>query len=330
MRFSIRLNNDLTVAEYILLAQEAEAFGFDQFWVSNDLFLKSAPVILAAVAKATRHIEIGSCILNPYTINPAEIAMIAATLDELCSGRFNLGLAAGAKDFLEWIGVEQNIPVAAMRETIHAIRALLRGERAELDGKFLHWNESAFLRFKPVRVVPIYLGALSPQMMRLACELADGVLPLLLPPEHFFTVQRIVEEATTRRERDLQELDFAACVWVSLAEDRDLAQYELAKKVAYYGHALSPLILERLGLTSEAFAPIEHAMHVERDEEKAVRLVTNNMLRIGVLGNAEDVIARLDLLVKAGARHLSFGPPLGPDPRAAIEILGRRVLPYFR
>ena len=50
MKFSLRFNNDRPVAEYIALAQAAEQAGFDQFWVSDDLFLRSAVVILAAVA----------------------------------------------------------------------------------------------------------------------------------------------------------------------------------------------------------------------------------------------------------------------------------------
>ena len=104
MRFSLRLNNDLTLAQYVSLAQAAEAAGFDQFWVSHDLFLRSSSVILPLVAQATSEIEIGSCIFNPYTINPAELAMFAATMDELSGNRFNLGLAAGAKEFLGWVG----------------------------------------------------------------------------------------------------------------------------------------------------------------------------------------------------------------------------------
>src|SRR5262245_53997955 len=132
MRFSLRLNNDLALSEYVALAQAAEASGFDQFWVSNDLFLRSAPVILAALAGATSRIEIGTCILNPYTIHPGEIAMLAATLDELSGCRFNLGLAAGAADFLGWVGIPQSRPLAATRATILAIRALLRGERGPL------------------------------------------------------------------------------------------------------------------------------------------------------------------------------------------------------
>ena len=56
--------------------------------------------------------------------------MLAATLDELTGGRFNLGLAAGAADFLGWVGLARSAPVATMRETITAVRALLAGERA--------------------------------------------------------------------------------------------------------------------------------------------------------------------------------------------------------
>ena len=107
MRFSLRLNNDLSVADYVALAQLAEEQGFDQFWVSNDLFLRSCLAILPVVAQQTSRIEIGTGILNPYTLNPAEIAMYAATMDEVTGNRFNLGLAAGAGDFLTlgWAGV---------------------------------------------------------------------------------------------------------------------------------------------------------------------------------------------------------------------------------
>ena len=329
MRFSLRLNNDLTLPAYLALAQAAEMAGFDQFWVSNDLFLRSAPVILAAVASATSRIEIGSCILNPYTIHPSEIAMLAATLDELSGCRFNLGLAAGAADFLGWVGLPQTRPLAEMRATIVAIRAMLRGERGPFAGPFAPWTEDAYLRFAAPRVTPIYLGAMSPGMLRLAGELADGALPLLFPPEHYFGVRPYIEDGIAARDASLGQLDLAACIWVSLDEDRAAAHHALAQKVAYYGHTLSPLILERLGLTHADFAPIERALTAERDQPKALALVDERMLAIGVVGTARDVIARIEPLVRAGARHISFGPPLGPDPLAAVRLLGRAVLPHF-
>ena len=329
MRFSLRLNNDLSVSEHVTLAQAAEAAGFDQYWVSNDLFLRSGPVILAAVAQATRRLEIGTGILNPYTLHPGEIAMLAATLDELSGNRFNLGIAAGAGEFLKWVGMAQETPLAAVRETILAVRALLAGERAALDGRFLRWTEEAYLRFAAPRVTPIYVGAMGPKMLALTGELADGALPLLFPPEHYFEVKPIVDAGAAARPAALGELDFAACIWVSLAEDRAAAHRVLAQKVAYYGHALGPLIWDRLGLVRADFDAIERAMMVERDEEKAIALVDERMLRIGVVGGSQDVIERLEPLVAAGARHLSFGPPLGPDPLEAVRLLGR-VVGHFR
>src|SRR4051812_28908660 len=188
MRFSVRFNNDLSVREYLALAQAAEAAGFGQFWVSDDLFLRSAPVILTAVAGATSRIGLGTCILNPYTLHPSEMAMIAATLDEASGGRFLLGLAAGAGDFLKWVGLEQTRPLATARETIEVVRRLLRGERVQFDGAALKgWTEEAYLRF-PARSVPIYVGAMGPRMLELTGEIADGGLPLLFPPEHYETV----------------------------------------------------------------------------------------------------------------------------------------------
>jgi 5,10-methylenetetrahydromethanopterin reductase len=103
----------------------------------------------------------------------------------------------------------------------------------------------------------------------------------------------------------------------------------LAQKIAYYGASLGPLILSQLGLTAEAFFPIQQALHKEQDEAKALQLVDERMLRIGVVGQPKEVIARLEPLVAVGANHLSFGPPLGPDPITAVALLGE-VIHYFR
>lgn len=324
MKFSLRLNNDLPIADYVVLARTAEAAGFDQFWVSNDLFLRSVPVILTAVAQATTHIEIGTCVVNPYTIHPAEIAMLAATLDEISGGRFNLGIAAGGAELLKWVNIAPERPLAATRRAIAQINAILAG------GATNDWTPEAYLRFTPRRRVPIYLGAMGPKMLRLAGEVADGVLPLLFPPEHFATVRPLVAAGAVAAGRTMDDIDLAACLWVSIADDHEAAEAVLRDKIAYYGAGLSPLILDRLGVTKADFAPIEHAMMTERNPDKARALVTEKMLRIGIVGTAPDLIARLETLVAMGARHLSFGPPLGPDPLAAVEQLGRFVLPHFR
>ena len=330
MRFSLRFNNDLPARDYPALARAAEAAGFDQFWVSDDLFLRSAPVLLTAVALATERIQIGTCIVNPYTLHPAEIAMMAATLDEVSGGRFLLGLSSGAAEFLKWVGITPEKPRTAAVETIRAMRRLFAGEPAPVSGQFLTWTDEAYLRFGPLRPIPIYLGALSPAMLEAIGAEADGGLPLLLPPEHYETVLPLIQAGADRAGRSLDDLDLAACVWVSVGPDRAAAEDALREKVAYYGHAMSALIWDRMGVSRADFAPIEQAVMVERDMEKAKRLVTPPMLSIGLAGTPRDILPRLEALVERGVRHLSFGPPLGPDPMEAIRLIGQDILPHFR
>ena len=311
------------MADYIRLARIAETGGFDQFWVSHDLFVRSAPVILAAVAGATERIELGTCIVNPYTLHPSEIAMMATTLDELSGGRFNLGIGAGAAEFLKWVDIPQERPLRDTRRAMEQINAVLGGEQAP------GWQPEAYMRFF-ARRVPLYLAAMSPNMLRLAGELADGVLPLLFPPEHYETVQPLIAEGAASVSRSLDEIDIAACVWCSISDDRTAAEMVLKDKIAYYGHALSPLIWQRLGVTQDDFRPIEQSLMVERDAAKARALVNDRMMRIGIVGTPQDLIDRLEGLVQLGVRHLSFGPPLGPDPAESIAAIGRVVIPYFR
>lgn len=331
MRCSLRFNNDLPLDAYPRLARAAERNGFDQFWVSDDLFLRSVWVILSAVAQATEKIGIGTCIVNPYTMHPAEIAMAAATLDELSGGRLHLGISSGADDFLGWVNLQAERPVSAVRDATLALRHLFGGGRGlPTDGPVLHdWTTEAYLRF-PSRRIPIYIGAMSPRMLRLIGEVADGGLPLLFPPEHYQTVLPLIQQGADAAGRSVNDLDLAACIWCSISTDRAAAEAVMRDKVAYYGHALSPLILRNLGVESVDLQPSNDALMVDRDPERARALVPAQMLRIGVVGTAEDLIPRLETLVAQGVRHVSFGPPLGPDPLEAIEVLGREVLPYLR
>ena len=329
MKFSLRFNNDLPVRDYVRYAKAAEAAGFDQFWVSNDLFLRSAPVILSAVAMSTERIEIGSCILNPYTIHPSEIAMFAATLDELSSGRFNLGISSGAADFVRWLGMDFTYPRTRVLEAIDAINKLTSNRNAAMDGAALKWTEEAWLRFESKRRVPIYLGALSPLMLEAIGAAADGGLPLLFPPEHYANVLPHVERGLARANRTIEDIDLAACIWCSISDDKQAAEAMLADKIAYYGHAMSPMLLAQLGLSQADFEPIRQLYHVVGDRKQARQKVTPQMLQIGIAGTADALRERLERLAALGLRHISFGPPLGPDIAASIQDIGRHIIPHF-
>lgn len=325
LRTSLRLNNDLTVEEFVSLCRRAERHGVDQVWVSNDLYLRSAPVMLTAAALATERIALGVGIMNPYSVHPSEIAMMAATLQEASGGRFLLGLGAGADEFLGWAGIARPRPLTRTVEAVREIRALLAGQRSDgSDGRSPH----AYLRFD-ARPVPIYIGAMSPRMLAATGAVADGALPLLYPPEHYETAAAHIVDGATAAGRDATEIDIAACIWVSVAADRDRAVAPLAEKIAYYGASFAPYLLERAGLGLADFAPIQQALHTD-GIEAASSLITPAMLRLGIAGTPDQVIERCAGLLRSGVRHLSFGPPLGPDILQAVDILGGSVLPALR
>jgi 5,10-methylenetetrahydromethanopterin reductase len=228
------------------------------------------------------------------------------------------------------VGIRRELPLTRVLETIQVLRRLFDGESVEFEGRTLRgWRPEAYLRF-PSHPVPIYVGAMSPRMLRAIGRVADGGLPLLFPPEHFATVMTHIRAGLHEARRAEAEVDVAACIWCSVAADGRLAEDVLRDKIAYYGASLSPLILDALGVERRDFEPIRAAIAADRDPVRARAMVTPRMLRIGVAGTARQLVPRLEALVKLGAQHLSFGPPLGPDPLAAIELLGREVLPYFR
>jgi 5,10-methylenetetrahydromethanopterin reductase len=321
VRFSVRVNNDLSFAELLALAEAAERAGFDQLWVSNDLFLRSAPVLAGALAARTGRIGLGISIMNPYSVHVSELAMAAATVQEVSGGRFLLGLGAGAEQFLGWAGIARTRPLATTRTALAVLRTLL-GHR-DVDASLLPgwFGPDSVLKFGVPRPVPVYIGAMGPKMLEMAGRHADGVLPLLYPPERYAAVRQQVLAGAAQGGR---AVDLPACFWVSLSGDPVAARAALAEKLAYYGPSIPAEVLAPAGLRPQDFGPAAALAH---GGQAAAGLIDDRMLALGVAGDAAGVLSRCRALRRVGASHLSFGPPLGPDPVAAIRLLGDEVLP---
>jgi 5,10-methylenetetrahydromethanopterin reductase len=323
MRFSIRVNNDLSVDDMLAVAISAESAGFDQMWVSNDLFLRSAPALVGALAERTSGIGLGIAVMNPYSVHVSELAMIAATLQEISGGRFLLGLGAGSEQFLGWAGIDRPHPLATTRSALVSLRALLGHDDIDTAHLPSWFGAGSVLRFGLAVPVPVYLGAMGPRMLAMAGRHADGALPLLYPPERYASARAQVLAGAAHASRDF---DLPACFWVSVSDDPAAARTALAEKLAYYGPSISAPMLASVGLTPQDFAEAASLAHTGR---AAAQLIDDRMLSLGIAGDAADVLGRCEALSRLGARHLSFGPPLGPDPVAAIGLLGSQVLPVL-
>ena len=331
MKFGIRLIEYLgPSSELLRLAVCAEEAGVDSVWFPHDTFMRHTWVLTSAAAVMTRRVQLGGVGINPYTNHPAEIATYAATLDELSGGRCIVGLGMHTCDMVQWTGIDVSDPLGRTRECVELVRRLLRGEIAQNAGPGFPWGDQCYLRFKPLRAsIPIYISAFGHDFQELSGEIGDGSQPMITPPESASHVVRPIERGVARSGRPRNDFVISGCAWLSLSADRRAAADKMRDMVSYFGPYLEDEALATVGLQRADFAPIKACID-RRDYAGARRLVTDQMLRLGIVGTPDDVIARVEELRANGLDEIGFGGPLGPDPQAAIELLGSKVIPHFR
>jgi 5,10-methylenetetrahydromethanopterin reductase len=309
----------------------AEKNGFDFCWISHDVFMRSSFVTLAAIADRTSKVLLGNTILNPYTTNPAELAMFVASLDELSGGRAVCGISAGSLEYMDWLGIPHDKPLTRTKEAVHLIRTLLAGEVTNHKGQEFVWNEQCYLRFKPLRKrVPVYIGGQGDKMLEYSGAEGDGALPLLYPPEFAAYAVQKISEGARKADKDPEEVDIAGCVWLSIAETKNEAIIDPLKElVAYFGPLLGVKGLAAVGLSHQDFAAVHNEFKTS-GIKSAIRLVDEKMLRLAIYGSADECIASLERLERAGVNQVLIGAPLGPKPKEAVDMLGSKVIPYFK
>jgi 5,10-methylenetetrahydromethanopterin reductase len=130
---------------------------------------------LALAAGHTSSIRVGPGVSDPYSRHPALIAAAIATLDEVSSGRAQLGLGSGGSGLRE-MRIDKPRPLRALSEAIAIIRALLTGDEVHFHGE-LFTVDGVQLRVPGASpAIPIFIATHSPQTLELAGRLADGVL----------------------------------------------------------------------------------------------------------------------------------------------------------
>jgi F420-dependent oxidoreductase-like protein len=158
---------------------EIEEVGVEQIWVpsgppSNPDLL----TILAAAAMRTRHIKLGTAIVQIFSRHPVFMAQQALSLNGLAPGRLRLGIGTSSPEFAKRVyGVEMERPLAYLREYVQVLRPLLQEGEVHHQGNRLKVDVS----LPAASRVPLLISALGPVAFRLAGEIADGALPARAP-----------------------------------------------------------------------------------------------------------------------------------------------------
>ena len=173
-----------TFAETVAFARHAESAGLDSIWVfdhvvfrfpgSADFGVREGWTTLAALAPVVPRVELGSLVMCSSFRNPALLAKMAATLDDLSGGRVTLGLGSGWHDpEFEAFGWPADHKVGRFAEDLEIAARLLRGERVTFAGTWRHTRD-AVLAPPPGRRVPILVAAKGERMLRLTATWADA------------------------------------------------------------------------------------------------------------------------------------------------------------
>src|SRR5215471_16493440 len=226
MRVALRLHGGLPAAACVEQARAAERAGFSAVWFSENPFNRGVLPAMAACALATRTIGIGIGVFNPFNRHPTLMAMEIGALDELAEGRVVLGIGAGIK--VAQMGLPAGRPIAAVRDAIHILRPLLRGEEVTYAGKIFQADRVRLEFSLCRRSMPILMAAVGDQALRLCGELADGLMiSNMCPPAYTRRAVGLMAEAAAGagRTRPADVVQYAPCaVEADGAEARRLAR----------------------------------------------------------------------------------------------------------
>jgi alkanesulfonate monooxygenase SsuD/methylene tetrahydromethanopterin reductase-like flavin-dependent oxidoreductase (luciferase family) len=226
-------------------AREAERLGFESLWTPAGGVPDSFHVCAAWSRDTSLRTGI-SVVPAPRMWTPLSLAAQAATVAELSSGRFVLGLGTGGygPGFWDSVGLPDR-PIAVMREYVTEVRGLLAGEQVTA-GQIGHgegvslagpgWPRTASLGVAGLPPAPVYLAALGPQMLRLAGEAADGALLNWATPERIAASRARIDEGAARAGRSPGSVPVT--MYIRVCVDDDAAAARLAFGTQVLGYAM--------------------------------------------------------------------------------------------
>ena len=235
-------SNSMDVAE---LAQQAEALGFDSFWLPEHPIIPvhttsryggtpdgsippfmadlADPFIgLAAASARTTRIRLGTAVCLVPEHNPLVQAKQIAALDHHSGGRFIFGIGAGwLREETEIMGGDFDHRWTQTREAIEVMQALWTQDEAEYHGRY--YDFPALKVFpKPAQKPhpPIFLGGAAQNVFRRVIAYGNGWMPVRATPDDVRHARATLDQLAQAAGRNPADIE----ICVSVAANRDEIQ----------------------------------------------------------------------------------------------------------
>ncbi|MEU6517658.1 LLM class flavin-dependent oxidoreductase [Streptomyces sp. NPDC046978] len=319
---------------------EAEKLGLDVCWVA-EAWGSDAPSALGYYAALTDRMLLGSGVIQVGTRTPTAVAQTAITLSNLSGGRFLLGLGASGPQVIEGLhGVPFARPLRRVRETVDIVRQVFAGGKLSYSGaEFsipLPGSEGVPMRLsmRAEHKIPVYLASLSPAMLELTGEVADGWLGTSFVPEGAADAYFAhLDNGLARTGRTRSELDVCQGAEVAFAPDEDALGAMTAERKKELAFSLGGMGTASTNFYNNAYSRqgwAEVAAEVRErwqagDRDGAARLVTDDMvLGTTLIGTESMVRRRLEVWRDAGVDTVRLYPA-GQTVRERLDTLARAI-----
>jgi alkanesulfonate monooxygenase SsuD/methylene tetrahydromethanopterin reductase-like flavin-dependent oxidoreductase (luciferase family) len=293
-------------------ARRAEELGFAELWVVEDLGFGGGVAQAATALASTSTITVGIGILPAGARNVAFAAMELTSVARLFPGRVRAGVGHGMPAWMRSVGAWPSSPLALLEEYLRALRALLRGERVTVEGRYVQLDG---VRLEAVAdpVPAVLAGVRGPRSLAVAGAAADGVI--LAEPTAPEYVARALDHVGRA---DVQVVAFAPA---AVDDDPAAAVARLRPALAVVGEpdwaahlAPLPFVEELAELRAAAGSADGFAQLLP---EEWVR-------RLALAGSPADVRADLGRVREAGAQTVVL-IPAGDGPLDRLVELARVI-----
>ena len=281
----------------------AEELGYESVYVTH-IGARDSITLLTAYASRTSRVTLGTGVIPIYARTAANMAQSFATLDDVSGGRAIAGLGVSHKPVVEhWYGGSIDRPLAEIREYADILRAIWRGEPAPPSEKF--GTAFALSGFEVRPDLPVYLAGLSPGMLRLAGEIADGVILWLCNPSYVRdVVVPTVREGREKAGKGMEGFDIVAAVPSAVTEEAGAVVERMRGELGtYFSLPYYRAMIERSGFDPDA-GPTDEFIRV-----------------LAAIGTRDEAAAVVRAYHEAGATSPCVGGISGTDFDASLEAL---------
>jgi 5,10-methylenetetrahydromethanopterin reductase len=341
-RFGMNRFDSRSVDAFAADVRRAEGLGWDAAWQpDSQLRRRDTYVMLAAAARATERLTLGTLLANPVNRHPTVTASSIATIDELAPGRTILGWGVG-DTAVRLAGLKP----ARMKELAESTRLM----RALLDGNEVDVGAARPARLPHHRSVPIWVAAGGPRTLRMAGGVADGVfIRVGTHPANITRSVELIRAGAEEAGRDPATVGVGVIFHTVFVDDPTRSLF-MGKSMAAGYYEYSPMLFEPPGLQWAGEGPekLKREQKVWPDFHHAMDLVASGRVvdflpreaadAFCLRGGPTEIVDQLLAAIRSapvGFEHIVLHPVPNPsepdDPeRGYMARMARDVLPRVR